>query len=258
MLVIAHRGANREAVENSCTAFDLAIAGGAQRLELDVHLSRDGHAVIMHDDRFGATVEAKAKGLVISQLDRGDIERLCLKNGEPIPFLDQVIDRYLGRVELNIEIKGPSTALAAAVAAQVARHPRREAVIVSCFHAPPLVWLRQHAPAIRRACLWSSDTFSWPYFAILAPTVFLDQAGTNILHPRADLVDENLMDQANARGWLVYAWVPMAGEERDREGLWSAMKTLGLHGLCTNYPRQLHSWLEEAAIDEQHWNQHRP
>ncbi len=50
MLVIAHRGANKEALENSWTAFAKAIDAGATRIELDVQLSRDGHAVIMHDD----------------------------------------------------------------------------------------------------------------------------------------------------------------------------------------------------------------
>src|ERR1043165_8826998 len=79
--------------------------------------------------------------------------------------------------------------------------------------------------------------------ATLAPQVFLEKIGTNILHPHMGLVNENLMDQARARGWTVYAWAPMVGEEEDREGTWAALKTFGLHGLCTNYPRQFKRWL---------------
>lgn len=252
MLVIAHRGANREALENSWKAFDLAVAIGAQRIELDVQLSKDGHAVIMHDDSLARTTGRRA---FISQMTRPELEKVKLTNGEPLPFLDQVIERLLPEIELNIEIKGHSEQLAEAVGDLVKAHPLREKIIVSCFHPEPLVWFRQNCPEIARACLWSIDTFSWPFFADLAPSVFLEKCGTNILHPHAGLVNENLMDQARARGWIVYAWMPMAWEEDDREGLWTALKTVGLDGLCTNHPRQLKSWLEEAAIDER---QYRP
>lgn len=250
MLVIAHRGANREAVENSWDAFEKAIAGGATRIELDVQLSRDGHAVVMHDDSLVRTTGVDAR---ISALTRAELARLRLTNGEPLPFLDEVVERLLPRVELNIEIKGASEALAKVVAGLVAHHPRREGIIVSCFQQEPLVWLRRHAPEVRRACLWGMDTFQWPFFATLAPQVFLEKAGTDVLHPQVDLVTPNLMDQAEARRWSVYAWVPMAGEEHDREGLWAVLKTFGLHGLCTNYPRQLRSWLEDSAIDERQY-----
>lgn len=252
MLVIAHRGANREALENSWQAYDLAIQGGAQRLELDVQLSKDGHAVINHDNELLKTTGLYAR---VSEMTRPDLAAVKLLNGEPLPFLDQVLTRLLPQVEINIEIKGHSEALAEVVAGLVMTHADRDKVIVSCFHAEPLVWIFRNQPEIKRACLWSRDTFSWPFFADLAPQVFLERCGTKTLHPHAGLVNENLMDQARARGWTVFAWVPMAWEEQDREGLWTGLKTVGLDGLCTNYPRQLKSWLEEAAIDER---QYRP
>lgn len=252
MQVIAHRGANKEALENSWQAFELAIQGGAQRIELDVQLSADGHAVVMHDDDLTRTVGRPAR---ISDMTRKELATLKLRNGESLPFLDQVVERLLPRIELNIEIKGCSAALARVVTEAVINHPRRDAVIVSCFQAEPLVWIYRHFPAIQRACLWSmQDTWTWPFFAVLAPQVFLEKAGTNILHPHVGLVDANLMDQATARGWRVYAWAAMVGEDGDKEGLWTALKTVGLHGLCTNYPRQLKSWLEDAAIDERHYS----
>ncbi len=253
MLVIAHRGANREALENSWSAFELAVQAGAQRIELDVQMSRDGHGVILHDDDLFKMTGRQGK---ISQLTRSELARIKLTNDEPLPFLDEVVARLLPRIELNIEIKGPSEAAAALVSDLVRDHPRREQVIVSSFCAEPLVWIYRHAPDITRACLWSSDTFQWPFFATLAPQVFLEKAGTNLLHPIADLVDRHLMEVARLRGWRVYAWVPMVGEEGDRDGLWASLKTVGLDGLCTNYPRQLRRWLEEAALDEQQYVAH--
>ena len=248
MLVIAHRGANKEALENSWSAFAKAVECGAQRIELDVQLSKDGHAVIMHDDDMFKTT---GQHVHISRLERSELRSIKLRTGEPLPFLDEVIERLLPQIELNIEIKGESERLAAVVANLVAKNPRRERVIVSCFQAPPLVWLRRNAPEVQRACLWSLDTYSWPFFATLAPTVFLEIAGTNILHPHTSLVDYNLMDQAAARNWRVYAWAEMVGEDHDREGLWTTLKTFGLHGLCTNYPRELTQWLKESAAYDQ-------
>ena len=248
MLVIAHRGANKEALENSWTAFAKAIECGAQRIELDVQLSKDGHAVIMHDDDMFKTTGLHVH---ISQMERAELRSIKLRNGEPLPFLDEAVERLLPQIELNIEIKGDSERSAAAVANLVANHPRRERVIVSCFRAQPLVWLRQHAPEVQRACLWSLDTYSWPFFANMAPTVFLEISGTNILHPHTSLVDYNLMDQAAARNWRVYAWAEMVGEDHDREGLWTTLRTFGLHGLCTNYPRELVEWLKESAAYDQ-------
>jgi glycerophosphoryl diester phosphodiesterase len=49
-LVIAHRGASSYAPENTIAAFDLALQMGVRHIELDVHLSRDGHLVVIHDD----------------------------------------------------------------------------------------------------------------------------------------------------------------------------------------------------------------
>jgi glycerophosphoryl diester phosphodiesterase len=253
MLVIAHRGANREALENSWNAFEVAVDVGSDRIELDVQLTKDGHAVVMHDDDIVRTTGKRAR---VSEMTRSELASVSLINGEKIPFLDEVVEKFLPRVEINIEIKGHSEELAEVVTGIVKGHPNKDGVIVSCFHAEPLVWIYRNCPEIKRACLWSRDTFSWPFFADLAPQVFLDKCGTNILHPHAGLVNENLMDQATARGWTVYAWMPMAWEEHDREGLWTALKTVGLHGLCTNHPRQLRSWLEEVAIDERQYRPH--
>lgn len=247
MLVIAHRGANREALENSWSAFEKAIEAGAQRLELDVQLSKDGHAVVMHDDYLGHLTSSKG---LISETSRSELAKVQLNNGESLPFLDEVIEKLLPRVQLNIEIKGPRPELAEVVCELVDPHPLRENVIVSSFHVEPLTWIQEHFGSIQRACLLARDHWNWPQFASYAPLNFLSLTGARILHPEVGMVDENFMDQALSRGIKVYAWVSMKGEEQDREGLWAVLKTFGVHGLCTNYPRQLVRWLGEIALDE--------
>ncbi len=59
--VSAHRGDNHNAPENTIPAFRLAVEKGAPQIELDVHISRDGQLVIIHDDTVNRTTNAKGK-----------------------------------------------------------------------------------------------------------------------------------------------------------------------------------------------------
>ena len=133
MQVIAHRGANREALENSWSAFELAVDGGALRIELDVQLTADGHAAVMHDDDFSRTAERPGR---LSALTRAQVAKIKLRNGEAIPFLDEVVAKLLPRIELNIEIKGRSTELARVVAETVANFARIDLLVNNAGVAP--------------------------------------------------------------------------------------------------------------------------
>src|SRR3990172_2336824 len=53
--IFAHRGASAHAPENTLAAFELALAQGAEGIELDAKLSADGHAVVIHDATVGTT-----------------------------------------------------------------------------------------------------------------------------------------------------------------------------------------------------------
>src|SRR5690606_7718347 len=120
---------------------------------------------------------------------RPELAQVKLLNGEALPFLDEVLTKLLPRIEINIEIKGPSEELAAAVARVAGDHPHRAGIVISSFCWQPLVWMKNNCQDLRRACLWSSDSLSWPFFANMAPQIFLDRCGTNILHPHVDLVN---------------------------------------------------------------------
>jgi glycerophosphoryl diester phosphodiesterase len=241
MKVIAHRGANKEALENSFSAFDASIAAGASRIEFDVQITSDHHPIVMHDTNLRRTTGVNAP---IGSASLEDIQKIPLSNGEPIPRLEEVIERYTDQVELNIEIKGTNLNLARAVAKLISSHPNREKMICSAFDWTQLYELMLIAPNVTRACLWRS--FSWPFFASFAPQVFMERVHAKIIHPEAYLVDESFAELADIRGWEVYSWSSLKGEEADREGLWSMLKAFEVDGHCTNYPGQLSHWLSES------------
>ncbi len=210
MQVIAHRGNNKEALENSFDAYDRSVECGAVRIELDVQLTKDGHAVINHDDHLGHTT---GQNLYCSHLERSDFAKIKLKNGEPVPFLDEVVRRYLHKIELNIEIKGNKASSAEAVCRILKSSPDRERVIVSSFCTEPLLFMLEHAPDIQRACLVGDDELPWPHFSHIAPLNFMTHVQARILHPRMTQVSESMIDQAKARKWKVFTWAPMVGED---------------------------------------------
>src|SRR5688500_16528220 len=104
MLVIAHRGASSYAPENTLAAFDLAIEMGARHLELDVHLTRDDHVVVIHDDTVDRTTGgvgpvAEQTLAELKSLDAGSWfgEKFA---GQRIPTFAEVLERYAGRAHL--------------------------------------------------------------------------------------------------------------------------------------------------------------
>lgn len=88
MLVIGHRGAAGLVPENTLPSFVRAIELGVDYIECDVRLSRDGHAVIMHD----AAVDRTTNGTgPVAELDLEELHRLDAGDGERIPALGEIL-----------------------------------------------------------------------------------------------------------------------------------------------------------------------
>ncbi len=105
----AHRGVSAHAPENTLAAFAAAVACGADGIELDIHLSRDGVPVVIHDETLQRTTDGC--GLVAkttwSQLQQLDAGRWFAPGfaGEPVPALAEVLEVFAGQLRLNLEIK---------------------------------------------------------------------------------------------------------------------------------------------------------
>lgn len=107
MLVIAHRGASAVEPENTLRAFARAIEMGAQMIELDLHLTRDGQVVVIHDDDLRHTTNGRGR---VSQSSFDEIRKADAGQGERIPTLKETLELTRGRVQLYLEIKAPEAA----------------------------------------------------------------------------------------------------------------------------------------------------
>ena len=243
ILVIAHRGSNRDAPENSIEAFEKAISDGADRIETDLQWTRDGIPVLCHDD---STKRIASEAVRISQKNFSELSSVRLSNHETIPLLSQALETCLDRVEFNLEIKGKrSESELNELAKLILKSAHPEKIIVSCFYPEPLITLHRIAPDIKRAVLWGKDTLKINPGFYLNPAWMLDHCKSTVFHPEAGCLNQALMDLAHKQKWVVYPWVPMKGEKPGKkEKLWQKLYQLGIHGLCTNEPLAFKTWLE--------------
>lgn len=106
--VVAHRGASEDEPEHTVAAYERALAEGADGVECDVRLTRDGVLVCVHDRDIDRT--ANGRGLV-SALELADLEKLDFGDGAGVLTLERLLDLVAAagrRLEVAVETKHPS------------------------------------------------------------------------------------------------------------------------------------------------------
>jgi len=177
-LLHAHRGASHAAPENTLAAFTLAVAEGADAIELDVRLSADGVPVVFHDDTLARMAAVPGR---VADLPWATLATLSVA-GEPIPRLDALVDfTRAHRVPLNVELKPTPhpLALSAACAPILAALMELVPTLVSSFDPRVLVDLHRRLPALPLALILED-------LRALSALRFLPQVD---LHPSHALID---------------------------------------------------------------------
>lgn len=148
----AHRGASAERPENTMAAFERAIEIGVHALELDVHLTRDGQLIVVHDDTAQrmCAVDAAWGALDLSdarRLDAGwgfvapDGARPFAGRGICVPTFEEILDAFPG-VRVNVDLKRGERAIDAALEL-VRRKQAEDRVTFASFHLATMVALRR-------------------------------------------------------------------------------------------------------------------
>lgn len=174
--VIAHRGASAYAPENTVASFKLAAEMGADAVELDVKLTRDGVPIIMHDETVNRTTNAKGKVRELSLADFRQMDAGTWKDpkyaGEPVPTLEEVFDAVASRVWINVELTNyyaRGDALVPTVVALIQKMNLQKRVLLSSFDPFNLRQARRLDPSLPLAQLTSHDMAIYLRDAWLAP-----------------------------------------------------------------------------------------
>ncbi|MRG97714.1 glycerophosphodiester phosphodiesterase [Polyangium spumosum] len=238
--LFAHRGASGVAPENTLPAFAAALAAGADRLELDVHLTADEEVIVLHDEDVARTTDgagpaSKMRLGEIKELDAGhhfrdpDGELPFRGRGIRVPTLAELLTS-LPDVPLNIELKVDDEALVSAVKWLLDRHDARERVLLTAEPGSLMAKIRRRMPAVLTGmclpesleflCNGGNPGYVARGFALQVPT---DHAGIPIVTPHFVAV-------AHACGLEVHAWV--INDEAEMR----ALLAMGVDGIMTDFP----------------------
>lgn len=228
--VWGHRGASGYAPENILTAFKMAEDMGADGIELDVQMSKDGVLVICHDE----TIDRTSSGTgFIKDMPFEELRKYNYNKTHPeyehadIPSLEEVLALVKpGKMIINIELKTGIffyPGIEEKVVALVKQYGMEDRVIYSSFNHYSAKHIHDIDPGARTAFLYEDGPIDMPEYA--------HRHGVNAIHPALyNLQYENIMEDAAKYGLEVNVWT-VNTEEYVR---FCMMK--GVHGIITNYP----------------------
>jgi glycerophosphoryl diester phosphodiesterase len=232
-LIIAHRGSSTHAPENTLAAFTLASDQGADAIELDVTLTRDGQVVVIHDDTLDRTTNGHGR---VDQLPYAEVAQCDAGTkfaakfaGERVPLLSQVFEAMGQRVLINVEIKSTtvrSTGLEACVVDLIRQCGLIERVIVSSFNPLAVITIKHIEPRLACGLLYSPAEPIYLSRAWLAPLI----PNLDARHPQASTVTPDVVKQVHARGQKINVWTILTAAEVQ------SLTAAGVDGLIGNDP----------------------
>ena len=237
--VIAHRGASGEAPENTLVAVRRAIELKADMIEIDVHLTKDGELVVIHDHELKRTTDGegdiKEKTLEeIRKLDAGSWKDPKYA-GEKVPTLEEVLLEVKGKANLLIEIKEGEKhypGIGAKVAEAVKKHDGYDWCIVQSFSQDVL-----------DAIMPIDDKIELHRLIGIGPIPKVpnrdDPEATgkwtriSAINPNYRRAKKRVIKKLHKNGYRIFVWTVNSQETYDK------LKARGIDGIITNYPNSL-------------------
>lgn len=167
--IFAHRGYSASFAENTMGSFVGAGKAGADGLELDVQLTKDGELVVIHDEKVDRTTSGTGfvKDFLYKELRKLNANKKGLKK-EPIPALAEVFEWLkTNKLMCNIELKNgliPYEGMEDKVIQLVQKHGLMDRIIISSFNHYSIVYCYRIAPEIETAPLFIEGIYMpWIY-----------------------------------------------------------------------------------------------
>ncbi len=235
--VVAHRGFSGKAPENTMAAFEKALKVQADGIELDVHLSRDGKLVVMHDEKVDRTTNGTGwiKDLTLAELkrlDNGSWFGEYYKN-ETIPTLAEVLDRVAdSNMIVNIELKNAIIQypnLEQKVIEEVERFQMEGRIILSSFRHDSLQLAKKINPSIQVGALYACG--------MVDPWVYAGYLGVDAIHPHYLAATPEVVAGCHRHGIKVHPYTVNEAKE------WKRLIRAGADAIITNFPDRLRQLL---------------
>ena len=241
--MLAHRGGKAEQDENTLAAFKATYAAGCHGFETDIHITADGKYVIMHDGLLDRTTTGSGR---IEQLSSAYIRTVATKGGEPIPFLEDLLDFFKTCEGLYVEFEMKTSQefypeellhkyCEDVYAMVTAGKPKDALFVFTSFDPRPLLYLRANHPDAEVMYITGKPCSH--------ETVDLCKAlGINRLACTVNASSRESVQYAHKNGLLVSLW---PGEKCADSHMAFLM---GSDYLCTDIPQELMQYIKENKL----------
>ncbi len=258
VLVIAHQGGDGLFPSNTLYAFEHAAKLGVDVLELDVHASKDGELVVIHDDTVERTTNGAGK---VSDLTTAELKELDAgynwspeRKGESFPYRDKGITiptleevfAAFPDYRINIEIKQESSSITQPLCDLIRKYNKQEQVLVVTFYDAAMKDFRQKCPEIVTAGAPNEVRTFYIFHRLFLGSLYRASADAfqvpeyqgeedkNSLH----IVTKRFVEDAKRKNIELHVWTVDEIEDMQR------MLELGVDGIITDRPDRLLELLE--------------
>jgi len=246
-LVIAHRGGHGLGPENTLYTYQLAVDLGVDVLEMDLHRTKDGQFVVLHD----STVDRTTNGTgPVAQFTLAELKKLDAAykwspgsgkefplrgRGLSVPALSEVFKAF-PRMRMNIEIKEPDPTELQALCSLIHEYGMSRNVMIASFDSGTLKKFRSTCPGIATSAGASEAMLFYALQKMRLESVYSPAAlALQVPQSYGDLqvVTKRFVEAAHARNLKVHVWTVNRVDDM------KSLIQLGVDGIMTDYPRRL-------------------
>jgi len=192
--VTGHRGAKKILPENTLLSFRYAMDIGCDIIELDIHRSKDGKLVVIHDETLERTTNGRGK---VSDKTLKELKQLDAGNGNTIPTLEEVIELVKdSKIKLQIELKGLGTE--ELVANLIKKYVFTDRVIFTSFWHKRVSKIKELLPRVKTGILISCNPVN--------PVQLLSSANADNLHVNHLRIDKDIVREIHESNKKIIAW----------------------------------------------------
>jgi len=219
VLRIAHRGASNYAPEDSLEAFRKSVKLKIDAVEFDVHHTKDGKLVIIHDHNVKRTTDGLG---LIHKLSLKELRKFHESNGEPIPTLQEVIDILKNKCICKIDIKDEG--IFKKVLDVIEKNNIESSVIITSELISVLKKVKKLSPKIKIELGGLKE--KRPVKEMIKKT---KDVKAEIISPHYSITTKKLVDESHKNKLEVHVWTV------DDPKMIKKMKKLGVDGITSNY-----------------------
>jgi glycerophosphoryl diester phosphodiesterase len=225
MLKIAHRGAKGYEPENTLKAFQKALDLNADGIELDIHLSADGHLIVIHDETIDKMTNGKG---FVNTLSLPELKSFLIADQYEIPTLNEVFDLVNKNCLINIELKDAETAAKTATLINeyvAEKNWKYEHFIVSSFDWNALQEVHNLDSNIPIGVLAETN--------LDLAVAFAETIKAKAIHPYYHLLNPENVQEMQEKGFLVLPWTVNIEEDIQK------IKSYKVDGIITDFPDKI-------------------